>query len=57
MALRYAPYDGIIRIRFEGQGNVYPNLSRFLRQHPFGVFFVIIVQLINENVKMILLIH
>lgn len=42
MALHQAPYDGIIRIRLKGQGNIHPNLSRLLRQHPCGVFIDII---------------
>ena len=42
MALHQAPYDGIIRIRLKGQGNIHPNLSRLLRQHPCGVVNFII---------------
>ena len=37
-----APYDGIIRIRYKGQGIIHPNLSRLSRQHPCGVFIEIL---------------
>lgn len=48
-----APYDGIIRIRYKGQGDVYPNLSAISPALP-RVLFDIILYLTRRFVKQII---
>ena len=49
-----APYDGIIRIRYKGQGDVYPNLSAISPALP-RVLFDIILYPLRDFVKRIII--
>ena len=49
-----APYDGIIRIRYKGQGDVYPNLSAISPALP-RVLFIIILYPVRSFVKRIII--